>query len=1432
METAEQGEILQLAVILREMERLKEHCRNLERRLDSQDVEEERTEPEEGKTFTPGKTRVVQSQLMTGSDGQQPRVVVPRQTVVQQVPMSGDNGILDILSRATVKVPVLTSFDKSSVRRFIKEYEDYRMRFPMVAQPPQEFLRGDDLWYLSEFSGQVVAVIRGMDQEAFFAVLLSMFATADVHEAIQRLQGVHMSSDDLQLSTLMKYRQDWDFEVKCIGSRLLKQKVLVRHFVDGLRPYEFQKLVRQVAPDTVSEAFQCAMEVLPDCRVARERAKMFRRENEKESSSKKEHGKEPDARKSADSQTKLRNVQCFLCKGYGHIKADCPKAGGSAAPKAVSAKTAPAIAPAVMKRVVIQETIRIGDSEDIRSDGLRRMEVCVGDTLWQMLLDTGSNINVVSSRVVEDIKSLGIEYEMRQMRPRVVHMVASGSSVQLDGRVVKLALNVSQNGCWVEEEFYVMESVDEDFVLGLESMRKWDLIQCLENPIQGSSSLEDNFHEKMEEEVYCPDSSAAAVSVETLDICPNFPDQQGIRDVLEEHIEVFGPLTNEGMNVPPMEVKLKEGAQLKSQPCRFTPPHMMPKLKEELERLLRDGVIEPTDSANGASPLVLVQKHDGSIRMAVDYRQLNELLQGFGGSIPDMKSLFDYVTGRKFYAKMDNLCGYYQLVITEDDRPNTTITTPLGLYQFRKCPFGLSTAPGIYQDRMQNVVLNGLIPESGVVYIDDTVSYGNSVEEFLENLRKILGRMKEFGVKLKASKCSFGYSEVHFVGHVFSESGYRLSQEKKDEILELKEPNNLKELRRLLGLVNFFRDFIPHLSDIVKPLTDLTGSKGFKWSESCQRAWEAVKEAVANAGALSSLEPEGEITVYTDASTIGIGGVLKQFRKSEGREVPIMFVSQKFTDAARKWSTIEQECFAVYFVLLKLRGLLLGRKFVVATDHRNLVFLQSSTIPKLVRWRLRLSEFDFKVIHVPGKENGIADALSRMCLLAADKEESQEREASVKEAILSVHNSVVGHHGVTRTCSILKEIGVKINGMTEEVKKVILSCPVCQKLKFQQAPVVEKKTYTIQGSHPMRAVGVDAIGPLPKDEDGYQYILCIVDEFTKFAGLYPCKSVEAREYVQALMSHISLFGLMEQVRTDGASQFTARVCRDLMEFLGIKHHVIIPYHPQANGIVERRNGEVLKHLRAIIMEKRVHDKWSQYVPIVQNILNHAVDSSIGTYPSRILFGDVLKTDVEWIIKKDKGLPSQPVDKYVQQLRIAIGQIQEVSRQYVQAKVQAKVEKVREVGKNRVSKFDVGDYVLVTYPVQPPSKLSPIYRGPLMVVEKVRDDIVKCRDLVSTKLVELHVDRLREFKCSPDVNPEELLEWASTDKDEFVVEDIVEHRGTGKSGNPLEFRVRWKGYGPEEDTWLNYRSVNQLEALDRYERRFPDLLKYQRKKQKK
>ncbi len=169
----------------------------------------------------------------------------------------------------------------------------------------------------------------------------------------------------------------------------------------------------------------------------------------------------------------------------------------------------------------------------------------------------------------------------------------------------------------------------------------------------------------------------------------------------------------------------------------------------------------------------------------------------------------------------------------------------------------------------------------------------------------------------------------------------------------------------------------------------------------------------------------------------------------------------------------------------------------------------------------------------------------------------------------------------------------------------------------------------------------------------------------------------------------------------------------------------------------------MKHLRALVLERRIRHVWSRYLALVQNILNNTVDSSVGMAPARLIFGNGLKTNLEWIVKRDKEVPEQPVAEYVVELERTLVILNEVSKDYVDRKVQEKKEKVREIV-GKITEFGVGEYVLVTHATQPPSKLSPIYRGPFIVVQKVRDDIVKCRDITSNKLVDFHVDRLRVY----------------------------------------------------------------------------------------
>ena len=262
-----------------------------------------------------------------------------------------------------------------------------------------------------------------------------------------------------------------------------------------------------------------------------------------------------------------------------------------------------------------------------------------------------------------------------------------------------------------------------------------------------------------------------------------------------------------------------------------------------------------------------------------------------------------------------------------------------------------------------------------------------------------------------------------FLGHIFSASGYRLSDDRKQYVQNIAVPTTVKQLKSFLGVVNYFREFIPNLSILSAPLTELT--KGMKkgsrpWSDQAQSVFDQIKQAVLHAQALTWPNERDPLVLYTDASDVGVGAILVQLQ--DNVEKPISCFSKTFTDTASRWSTIEKECFALFASVLTFQSHLLGRPFIIKTDHKNLVYLQSSVVPKVIRWRLRLLEFNFLISHLHGADNVVADSSSRAFFHRADE--------LVSDAIISddekharfnsVHNDITGHHGVQKTMDVLK----------------------------------------------------------------------------------------------------------------------------------------------------------------------------------------------------------------------------------------------------------------------------------------------------------------------------------------------------------------------------------------------------------------------------
>jgi hypothetical protein len=593
----------------------------------------------------------------------------------------------------------------------------------------------------------------------------------------------------------------------------------------------------------------------------------------------------------------------------------------------------------------------------------------------------------------------------------------------------------------------------------------------------------------------------------------------------------------------------------------------------------------------------------------------------------------------------------------------------------------------------------------------------------------------------------------------------------------------------------------------------------FIWTPEAEEAFKVLKEAIMNASALSWQTESDPLVLYTDASTVGMGAVLVQ--EQGGQEVPLVFLSKKFSDAASRWSTIEQECFGLVYSIQQLKQYLLGRHFFIKTDHKNLIFLSSCQVPKITRWRIQLLEYDFTVLHIPGVSNVVADALSRSFLNVVRGAGEQELSESEQiDVIRSVHNEIVGHHGVERTMDILKAEGIHWKGINGQVEHFIKECLICQKIKPHRHKALATWHYHLHGNHPMEELSVDSIGPLPEDSQGNKHILVIIDNFSKFTSVYPTEGTTAVEYADALIKHIGMFGLMKTIRSDGGPQFTADIVKDLHRMIGIEHIVVAPYHPEANGLVERKNAEIMKHLRALILTKRMEEHWSRYLPLVQRIINYTKDGSLGVAPAKILFGDMLPVDMamDVLVSGDEV----PVNKYLVELKRVQAELIARSQDHLSKEAKIREGRVPSVDPNPQNSFDIGEYVLMSYPSRPPTKLNSMYRGPLVIMEKSRNDLFKVLDLITNKSYPVHISRLRKLKVPIGVTRTQLRDLALMDHGEFIVEKILDHRGDHKKKSTLEFKVRWLGFEPEDDTWEPYANLRNNVALDVYSKEHVEL----------
>jgi hypothetical protein len=451
------------------------------------------------------------------------------------------------------------------------------------------------------------------------------------------------------------------------------------------------------------------------------------------------------------------------------------------------------------------------------------------------------------------------------------------------------------------------------------------------------------------------------------------------RQVLQQFREVFPAELPAGL--PPSrevdhKIELVPGASPPSRPTFRLSEKELVELKKQLEELVKAGFIRPSKSPFGA-PILFVKKKDGTMRMCVDYRALNNVTIKNSYPLPRVDELFDRLQGAKFFSRLDLRSGYHQIRIADEDIPKTAFRTRYGHFEFLVLPFGLTNAPGTFMHLMHET-FREFLDEFVLVFLDDILIYSKTLEEHKVHVRKVLETLAKSKLYAKESKCEFFKTEVEFLGHIVGRDGVRMMEDKVAAVAEWPVPKNVRDVRAFLGTAGYYRKFIKDFSRISAPITELTKEKvKFEWTPSCQKAFITLKNAMQVAPVLVLPDPKLPYVVHTDASGFAVGAVLMQ---DQGKGLqPIAFLSKKMLDAETRYPVHEQELLAIIHALSSWRHYLSGVKFKVMTDHHSLRYFKTQPIlsGRQSRWKDVIANFDFDIEYIKGELNPVADGLSR-----------------------------------------------------------------------------------------------------------------------------------------------------------------------------------------------------------------------------------------------------------------------------------------------------------------------------------------------------------------------------------------------------------------------------------------------------------------------
>lgn len=1125
--------------------------------------------------------------------------------------------------------------------------------------------------------------------------------------------------------------------------------------------------------------------------------------------------------KSTTTTSSSNQVKCHQCGKFGHYKKDCK----------VSAR-------------------RVQHARPPLERDNRHIAININGKTVQAFIDTGAVQSIVDTDVARrlGIKPSGESMEMTDFRrePQVTSMQRSRPvTIQANGRSLKTVLLISP--------------ISDDLLLGDDLLAAFGIKITLEPPPRRERSTPTREHPTPP-----PTRTVTARKTQQTDNEALFETEDAVP--AEEHETILAAIEDalasnasipfeQPCNVQDAVVTVPTGnskPSFRPQYRNATTSVIEPAIDTQVQKWKDRGVVVKAPINNPwNSALLGVSKKDANgdkvaVRVCIDLRHVNELVEGTDRPIPEINDLFDKVSEFHIASSLDLEESYHQLPVKAEDQCKLGFTWRGEKLMFARAPFGLWTLTGIFQEMMETVLAEH--QAYVVIFVDDVLVFSRSTEEHVQHLNAVINALSRANLRLNRNKCKFGYRKLRLLGHIIAHRQLSIDPKKVSSIMNLPTPKSGKQLQAFLGMVNYLRCYIANVSSISGPLTAICRHKSLDklWTPECQQAFVKLRHALSHAPVLHKMIEDVPLCVATDASKYGVGATLYQVINGEHRH--IAFASKSLNKSQRNYEATKRELYAIIFALNKFHYWIAGRRFTLYTDHKALSYMHTQTKlnDMLIRWQDKIAKYSFDVVYRPGKDMTVPDSLSRLydessvldggrATIAivrpkSTKRNSQTDDTKIKstplldiestmepkqvnrqlqqllkeragktvpdeklrpDIIASAHD--IGHESSDALFRRIWHQGYFWPELNDDCRKISQSCKQCLEYNIRQAGFHPAKS--IHATYPFDHVAIDLFGPIPESDEGNKYVFLYVDIATRFVVLRPMRDKSAEESSRALLDIIATLGPPKILQSDQGPEFCNKIIAAVTDSASIEHRTTAAYHPQANGVAESH----VKITRGLLnkLAKGNFTQWERHLMAIQLAANSRVTKRTKSSPFHLAMGRPLNAFVDYSNAESHLMNEKQLSKRNTLIREIVHPAVRQSAETHAAGVSQSIDKRRNV----VTDFKVDQPVYIKNMART-DKTQPAYTGQYFVHRKNKGGSYIVRSIDGT------------IMSSPipaeQLKPVEFVE--ASEDDHYTVEKIIKHRGS--PGNRQYF-VKWKDYGTRHNSWIHERDFDSSVMINKY-----------------